>query len=132
MRAVVYSVDSLNCEMVRDGSRQILLVSVVGKTTTGGWTDPLLIPWIHVAPAADGLLNANLTAKSPKGPSTDALTEVRIEKVPLAVPHWVKGIRVHASSNDMKRGAQGSGANPADYRIAGGDPNPWPWYTGKD
>jgi hypothetical protein len=134
MRARVYSVDTVLFHLVKVNpiNPSILVVVAHGKVPSSGWSDPSLTPFIYIAPPSDGILDLDFSAEAPV-PGTNAVPALLpiTATLAMAVPAWVKGVRVHASSNVMK-GTDGPALSQLDSgkELSGGDLNPWPWAAG--
>ena len=127
MRARVFSVGAVFCDILKS-KPPVLWVVAGGQVPSLGWTKPELSPWIYIRPPADGILDLDFSAESPSGFSGGVMTPIITSDVFMRVPTWVKGVRVHASSNSMEAmPGSSSGMAPAGE----GMPLPWPfpWYV---
>ncbi|MGH0218495.1 hypothetical protein NKY68_00200 [Sinorhizobium meliloti] len=119
-----------------DGDHAPLLkVYAKGHVNTGGWSNPELGVWSYIAEPNDGVLDLDFMATPPAEGTivTMAFTNVSAALL-LPIPDWVKGVRVHASTNQME--AMLSATLPTSKSsevktVAGGLPLPWPfpWYV---
>ena len=126
MRARVFSVDAVFCTILKS-KPPFLVVVAAGQVPSLGWTKAELSPWIYIRPPPDGILDLDFTAESPSGFSGGVMTPIMTGDVVMRVPNWVKGVRVHASSNKMECGAGAS----KEIVPPEGIPLPWPfpWFV---
>lgn len=128
----VYSVDHVDVEAlitIPENPRAIS-VSAAGWVPTSGWSRPDLAPWMYIVPPQDGILDLDFVASPPTGMVLQVLAKISVVRS-LQVPHWVKGVRVHASTNAIEKTiAAGTGAGAA-RPTADVLPVPWPfpWWA---
>lgn len=107
----------------------MMVVAAIGHVNSGGWSAPELAPWSYIDVAPGGIVDFDFLMNAPV-PGTivsDGFVEVGAT-ILLPIPDWVKGVRIHASTNDKVAMLN---ANPAaDIRPQGGLPLPWPfpWF----
>jgi hypothetical protein len=109
-----------------------IIVAASGLVLTTGWTHPNLSPWAYIVPPADGILDLNFVARPPTGLSLQVICPIHVTTV-LPVPRWVRGVRVHSSTNEIEALVDGAG-KPSEADLAGdGMPLPWPfpWWAPK-
>lgn len=78
-----------------------LLVFATAHVTQVGWSNVQLVPRMYITPPADGVWDMDLMGQFPEKTITLYLPR-EIDAEPLHVPNvpkWVKGVRVHASTN---------------------------------
>jgi len=106
----IYRVKHVQLERV-EGNSQQLMISAVGEVRTAGWGSPSLRPRAYNVPPEDGIQEFDFVAEPPGGPAAQVITTVsarfRMEKV----SSWLKGVRVHSSSN-FEEAAIGKAAAP--------------------
>ena len=129
MSSRVYSVTEVKVQylMTIPEDPPAISVEVKGHTATSGWTHPELGQWMYIKEPADGILDLDFLASPPTGIVLQVLTPISVTQA-FPVPGWVKGVRIHSSSNKIVTmlGTAPSEAQPADDR-----PVPWPfhWYA---
>ena len=74
-------------------------IKASGNVTTGGWTNPVLIPYIYIVPPKDGMYEFDFCANRPTGIVTQAITPIAASTIMEEIPKDLKGVRIHASSN---------------------------------
>lgn len=102
----VYAVDEVRVTISKT-TPAVLVVCADGRTTSAGWTDGNLSPYVYLRPPDDGVQEFDFLATPPASPSADVLTPVNAytELSDIDVEtYWgpeqpLKGIRVHAVSN---------------------------------
>lgn len=122
-----------------------LIIHAEGWVTTSGWLGGTLLPWVYIAPPADGILDLDFVATPPHGPALMVLTRIEAH-AGFIKPKWVKGVRIHSSLNQVVDDNLYEGGNVVfakEPRIARGDsfiPIPWardpgdswPWLAGEE
>lgn len=119
-----------------------LHVTAEGPVTQLGWQNERLVPWVYASEPKDGIWDMDLVADAPQIflglYSPRVLTAVLLIR---PAPRWVKGVRVHSSSNTSQAGEDentelaravsriavataGQGGGPFPLRDPG-DPFPW-------
>lgn len=76
-----------------------IVITAIGTVNSGGWSKPRLSPWVYLAPPEDGIYDFDLEANPPGGITTQVITVIATTLSVPNPPNWLKGIRVHASSN---------------------------------
>jgi hypothetical protein len=108
----IYAVDSVDIALQKSLPPN-LLVEVCGRTSTSGWSNIALVPFIYVMPPADGVLDCDVMGDPPPPGAIvlQVLTKVRahmvIDQVDIA-NYWgpglpLRGVRCHAQSNSKVR-----------------------------
>ena len=113
-----------------------ITVEATGRVNTGGWADPELAAWSYIEAPSDGILDFDLMARMPPD---DAMVTMALEDLSASVsgpmPPWVRGVRIHASSNATEvlldgmaslSSLPGSEAG-SEGDIATDEVLPWPW-----
>ncbi|KAB8060395.1 MULTISPECIES: hypothetical protein [Janthinobacterium] len=77
-----------------------LHVSAIGEVSSGGWKAATLAPRVYIKPPQDGIQDLDFEATPPKGsePVIQVILPIAAGAV-LALPDWLKGVRVHAKTN---------------------------------
>ena len=111
-----------------------ITVEATGTVNTGGWSDAELAAWSYIRPPADGILDFDLMARMPPD---DAIVTMAFEDLSASIsgpmPPWVRGIRIHASTNSTEVLLEAiPNQSTLSMLDAGGDPVadevlPWPW-----
>lgn len=112
----------------------LLVIVAKGIVNTSGWTSAELASWLYIELPADGILDFEFIGQEPAPGSIVLQRVAEIESQPLLIslPGWVKGVRVHASSNHIVRVFEEvkdlSAEQHVFYNVApdgGGDLFPW-------
>lgn len=123
MDAKVYSVEKV-CIHVNKSNPAELVVVAGGTVNSSGWSNGRLVPHVYIHPPADGVQDFDFIAEAPSG-------FVLWWMAPIAgsgrilLTDWMKGARVHASSNT----SEALLSDPACVVEASGNGGtyPWPW-----
>ncbi|MDN2717877.1 MULTISPECIES: hypothetical protein [unclassified Janthinobacterium] len=77
-----------------------LHVSAIGEVSSGGWQAVPLAPRVYLKPPQDGIQDLDFEATPPRGsePVIQVILPIVAGAV-LALPDWLKGVRVHARTN---------------------------------
>lgn len=136
MIARVYEVTEVTTDFTfSDGEHApALKVFAKGRVNSGGWSNFELGVWSYVAEPKDGILDLDFLGEPPPQGTIVTMGFVKVNVgLVLPVPGWVKGVRVHASTNTME--AMLAAALPSTSSLikpAGeGLPLPWPfpWFV---
>jgi hypothetical protein len=98
----VYSVDHVHLTVLSLNGTEVLLVTAFGSSSTSGWSNARLQPYIHIQPPTDNIWDFVFAAMPPSGISFDALTPISTTFVWPAPPQNLKGVRIHASINYLE------------------------------
>jgi hypothetical protein len=135
MQSRVYSVEEVHVEalMVIPENPPAISVSARGWVPTSGWSHPDLAPWMYIVPPKDGILDLDFVASPPTGGFVlQVFSRIGVVKA-FPIPSWVRGVRIHTSTNRMEamleKSSQKSIASAKEGPIAG--PWPFPWYAPK-
>ena len=81
-----------------------VVVIAEGVTTTGGWTNPTLSPWVYIAPPEGGIYDFTFLARPPAPDLmvTEALTPIEAELILRDPPDDFRGVRVHAGDTSVE------------------------------
>ena len=60
-----------------------------------------MVPWVYINPPEDGIWDFDFIADAPAGISIPVISYISTEPFMLETPSWLKGIRVHASTNAL-------------------------------
>lgn len=131
----IYSVETVHVGslIVIPENPPAISVSAEGWVTTSGWTRPDLSPWMYITLPADGILDLDFIAEPPAGIVLQVLSKIGVAKSFL-VPAWVRGVRVHSSTNKVESMLEGASSKASDAVLMGeGLPLPWPfpWWAPK-
>lgn len=109
----------------------MLVVNVVGRSSSSGWTGGNLSERHYLMPPSDGILDFDFYATPPSQMSLAVLSPVAAS-TSIECPPWCKGVRVHASINALEEYAFSVDAEVL-LRIGsrGGD-DPWPWLVASE
>ena len=81
------------------GTSKILLIGARGYVSDNGWDNGRLIPYVYITPPADGIWDFDFVATRKPGPHIQILTPIFAFKSVSGPPSWVRGVRVHSSTN---------------------------------
>ncbi|MCR9140364.1 MAG: hypothetical protein NXI27_30655 [Alphaproteobacteria bacterium] len=95
----VYSVQDVHFHISKSNPPQ-LIVHAIGMTSTSGWTGGNLLPRQYVTPPSDGIQDFDFVGTPPTGIALQVLTPVGGDGE-VILEDWMKGVRVHAKSNNM-------------------------------
>ena len=111
-----------------------LVVVAKGIVNTSGWSEGELAAWLYIEEPADGILDLEFIAKEPAPGSIvlQRVTDIESQPLLITLPGWVKGVRVHASSNQLARVFEEVSSLNAEQHVfysvstdGGGDLFPW-------
>jgi len=132
--AKVFEVQSASVLAEPGETYSTITVEAIGQVNTGGWSDAELASWSYISPPADGILDFDFMARMPPD---DAMVTMSFEEMSASVtgpmPPWVRGVRIHASTNSTEVLLE---AIPDQSNLsvvdAEGNPTadevlPWPW-----
>lgn len=128
MQSRIYSVDDVQVEalIVIPERPPAISIYAKGRVNSSGWSRPELLPFVYIAPPADGILDVDFVAEAPTGVALPVISPITVS-VSISVPTWLRGVRVHSSTN-VQEALLGTPFNsPLDLRP----PVPWPfpWWT---
>lgn len=131
MDARIYRVDDVRVEglVVVEGPPAIS-ISARGTVNSTGWTNPRLAPWTYVVEPSAGVLDLDFIAAAPSGYANFVEVPIVVGTT-IAVPSWVRRIRVHSSSNAVEAWLDAPQPLGDRWMTAEGLPLPWPfpWST---
>ena len=134
MSSRVYSVDEVHVEslIVIPENPPVIAVSAKGYVPTSGWSHPDLAPWMYIVPPKDGILDLDFVASPPTGWVIQVFSKIGVVKA-FPVPYWVRGVRVHSSTNEIEALIEGATQPTAAATAMDGWPLPWPfpWWAPK-
>lgn len=97
----IHSVHSVTLAVLDTNPRR-LLMTAAGQVITSGWTDPELVEYSSARPPADGLIDFDFLASPPSGTALPALFPILVQQIWEGDLSRVRGVRVHASSNQVE------------------------------
>jgi hypothetical protein len=86
-----------------------LQIDAFGTVPTGGWSNPRLIPHVHIQPPPDGIYGFDFVADPPHSPATEVISPVAVSDVWENSPEGVEGVRIHAAENSKTALLAGAG-----------------------
>lgn len=103
--ATVMEADSVNCTIEKGNPEKSkpskLEITATGKVNSTGWSEGQLSPHVYITPPADGIWDLTFMARKPRGVVIWVTTPIAArDKVDM--PSWVKGVRVHSSTNNTQ------------------------------
>ena len=81
-----------------------LSIKAEGEVPTGGWSAGELVAFVYVQPPPDGIYDFDFVAKPPPAGSvvTQVVSPISAEKVLNDIPKGLRGVRIHAASNQKE------------------------------
>jgi len=101
MSKPVISVTTADVKILKSNPPQYV-IEVAGSVSTSGWTNARLEPRYYINFPEDGIQDLDFVADPPKGMALMVITP--IIAIPMEwndPPVYVKGIRIHAQSNEI-------------------------------
>lgn len=97
----IYNVGDVNIKLLRkQDHKYILLVVATGTVISGGWSNPVLIPYYYYIPPSDGIYEFDFAAQAPNEQSTSVMQPIDVAFIWEDVPiNDFKGVKINASSN---------------------------------
>ena len=100
MKAKVLAVESVELHFT-EGENPAMVIGAQGIAPSFGWKNGELVPWVYINPPEDGIWDFDFIADAPVGISLPVVSYISTEPFMLETPSWLKGIRVHASTNAL-------------------------------
>jgi len=124
----VYSIEDVHVEAleVTEGAVPAISISVRGWVNSTGWTHPRLAAWIYIDTPDDGVLDLDFIATAPTGYVNFVMSRISVGSA-LAVPGWVRGVRIHSSTNSVEAMLDGPIGKGVALPPGQGMPLPWPF-----
>ncbi|SEK65606.1 hypothetical protein [Nitrosovibrio tenuis] len=76
-----------------------LHISASGTVPTAGWSNPQLMPHVHIQAPPDGIYGFDFVAVPPEGATAQVISSIEVADVWENLPEGIKGVRIHASQN---------------------------------
>lgn len=99
--AKVLSVTGAHAAVIPSIPRHLLLMAS-GTVSDAGWENPRLVPYVYVRPPADGIWDFDFVADRVPGQHIQKISPIKAICLIGNPPTWVKGVRVHSSSNSKE------------------------------
>jgi len=116
----VYQVTAIRLNVLESLPLQ-LNIQAEGNTRTGGWSNPQLIPYIYVAPPADGIYEFDFKAQAPGGVVTQAITPINASYIMDPLPDNLKGVKIYAEKNNKVAMLEPQPGSIAYFEFKGSD-----------
>ena len=100
MKAKILVVESVELHFT-EGENPAMVIGAQGIASSFGWKNGELVPWVYINPPEDGIWGFDFIADAPAGISIPVISYISTEPFMLETPSWLKGIRVHASTNAL-------------------------------
>lgn len=100
MKAKILVVESVELHFTQ-GENPAMVIGAQGIAPSFGWKNGELVPWVYINPPEDGIWDFDFIAVAPAGISLPVISYISTEPFMLETPSWLKGIRVHASTNAL-------------------------------
>ncbi len=94
----IYEVTDVQLSILKSDP-PMLSITAAGNVTTGGWTNPVLIPYVYIVPPEDGMYEFDFSANRPTGIVIQAISPIAASTIMEEIPKELKGVRIHASVN---------------------------------
>ena len=107
-----------------------LEIAAWGLVTTTGWSNGRLKPWVYITPPADGIWDFDFVATPPAGNVLHVISQIE-GYVEVPIPHWLTGVRVHASAGKPVEAMLADLGEDNPYKTYGENDLPWPWVVTK-
>jgi hypothetical protein len=120
----VYSVEDVKLSVVNTKPRA-LYIRARGLVPTSGWTNPSLSEYIYIQPPPDGIWDFDFTAQPPEGIVLEVFTRIIVEHIWHGDVDALKGVRIHASTNQKVELLAGAPTMQFLDLRGGGDALPW-------
>jgi len=117
-RSKVYNVKSVSLATLRSNPPK-LSISAKGSVPSGGWSDAILIPYTYIQAPPDGIYDFDFVAAPPNGPATQAFADIEANLTLETIADELKGVRVHASQNNVVSLLNGSSVTGTTICIKG-------------
>lgn len=115
MDAKIYSVDEVSFGYTASEPPAMVVVAR-GRVPTSGWSNGRLAPRVYVSPPSDGIWDFDFIAKAPNGIALQVISVIESEPLVLVPPSWVKGVRIHSSTNEIESGNE-TNKNPGVTQL---------------
>lgn len=103
MDAKVFEVVSVSLALTKSQPPG-LIIHAVGSVSSSGWGNARLVPYVYIAPPADGIWDFDFIATAPNGIALTVISPISATETIYPKPSWCTGVRVHAGSNAMTNG----------------------------
>jgi hypothetical protein len=82
----------------------VLAITCKGEVPSSGWTNGRLIPFVYIAPPADGIYEFDFVADEPTGTNAQVISEILAETYYWDdFPQDLKGVKINSSTNSITR-----------------------------
>lgn len=130
MERKVLSIKNLDIKEKSAGQHGTV-ITATGIVTSNGWSGGRLIPWLYSEKPSSGIVDFDFIADSPESGYNWAFEEIISAPYIINIEYWIKGIRVHSSTEpkvvsldpSQKEGIQVNSQSNSDD-----DPAPFPWF----
>ncbi len=102
MTAKLLDVKHIDLAILKSNPPQ-LSITVFGSAPTLGWTSANLVPYVYITPPEDGIYDFDFVGTPPSGPAGEMITPAVTNYVWPDYPPELKGVRIHASLNEMEK-----------------------------
>jgi hypothetical protein len=88
-----------------------LRIEALGKAATSGWSNPKLLPHIHIQAPPDGIYGFDFVADPPgaSGSGAEIISPIEVTDIWENSPEGVQGVRIHATQNSKTALVAGAG-----------------------
>lgn len=98
---LIYQVESVKAHKGSGGQGEFIHVSAAGFVNSSGWSAIDLSERFYIDPPDDGIWDIDFVGSPPGGIVLPVISPV-CASVILGAPDWVKGIRIHARTNQVE------------------------------
>lgn len=99
MSQAIASVNSV-CFNIEKSNPPQLTVHAIGKVSSSGWTNSVLIPRIYFAQPADGIQDFDFLADAPVGNALWVICPIAGDAT-VVLEKWVKGVRINSATGNI-------------------------------
>jgi len=132
----IMSVDKVKLFAAIDPASKGWSIYAQGLVNSGGWSNPMLTPYVYIIAPLDGIYDFTFVATPPSGPSAGAIGPIEVTHFLGALTPDIKGYRIHGKNNVVEYVfTPDTTISPCDYvsghsfesaqRLLGG-PTPFP------
>lgn len=121
MKVKIYSVEIVKFNI----EESKLTIYASGKTNSSDWEKGVLIPFSYKEQPEDGILDFDFVATSPRKKALWTSSVIPSKRV-IPLEDWVRGIRIHSSSNSVEAMICNEAQSVGSISLQSGD-WPWPW-----
>jgi len=116
----VYQVTGIQLHVLESFPLQ-LHIAAEGNTRTAGWTNPQLVPYVYVAPPADGIYEFDFKAQASNDAVAQVISSIEASYIMQPLPDALKGVKVYAEQNSKLAMLEPQPGPAAYFEFKGSD-----------